>query len=104
MVWVCQYYSTIIIDKVHNKAFLSEIFFPKDGVGLDRQLSKPTFLSEIISGFSLCFQCFPYPASDKNKFLITTKVSLITYNTEKPKNDGLSQKKNAATEKNCNAS
>lgn len=71
MVWVCQYYSTITIDKVHNKVLLSEIFSPKGGMGLDRQLSKPTFLSEVISVFSLCFQYFSKPVSDKNKFLIT---------------------------------
>ena len=36
--------------------------------------------------------------------MLATKVLPNTYNTEKTENDGLSQKKNAATEKNCNAS
>ena len=51
-------------------------------MGLDKQLSKPTFLSEIISSFSLGFQCFPNPISDKNKFLITrAPIVLLSIHT-----------------------
>ncbi len=36
--------------------------------------------------------------------MLAIKVSPTTYNTENVQFDGLIQKKNAATEKNCNAS
>lgn len=36
--------------------------------------------------------------------MFAIKVSPTTYNTENVQFDGLMQKKNAATEKNCNAS
>ncbi len=66
------YHITSIIPlQSDSSSILSEIFCPIGSVGLGRLLPKPTFLSEIILCFSLCFQCVPYPVSDKNKFLIT---------------------------------
>ena len=67
---------TILYDiKSNTSNFLSEISCPVDSVGLGNCLPKPTFLSEIISCFSLCRQCFSNPVSDKNIFLITTMVT-----------------------------
>ena len=47
---------------------------------------------------------FLIKSHDTKKVGITIKVSPTTYNTENVQFGGLMQKKNAATEKNCNAS